>query len=285
MNNLFKNTLSFHSLLLLIMPLNVFAQQDDTPKTSISVDSVMNVGLAKPTTNSSENNSVSDITVENIISEIGTLTSELKGKQDSISWMKDTIKSLCQDTILLHKEIKELQEEKNKVESDRNGLKVQIDNWGRKLSSLDQVIYKQCLLYPLEGKYDPENITEAITTIETIQDLIESPSNQFVQYKKTYFPLLKGYEQYNNQIINLIESHILFLKALDWKIGVRKEKFMNELKQLPYYSECYLKKDIPPFESITYLDDAIDKYINILKKEGNVKTDIEELLQSLRPKK
>ena len=149
------------------------------------------------------------------------------------------------------------------------------------ISRLDAVIYKQCLLYPLEGKYDSLLVNESLKSIESFSSINKNLSKEFEEYRDIYEPLLKSYKQYNAQLFSFIESKVKHIRATGGVVyDAHKTKFENELKQLPYYSEYYENRNKPPYKSILYLDNLIDKFLIILNKKGNVENDILELLNS-----
>lgn len=205
--------------------------------------------------------------------------------------LKDTILLLKQDTLeysqkLTNKEgeISTLTRDKQSLEKDRDSYKQKFDNLTRELEKLDGVIYKQCLLYPLEAKFNAKSVDEAIRSVDAISSLLKNPSKDFLDTKNIYYPLLKSYYKYNQELLHFVENEIQYVEMTDWVIGnSHKQKFSEEIKQLSYYKDCYIKRNIPPYKSIVYLDDIIDSFLSILKKKGNVEIDLKNLLQKLQP--
>lgn len=153
-------------------------------------------------------------------------------------------------------------------------------------------MYKQCLLYPLEGRYDENLINEALRAAHSFANLSPQKSAEFNECMKTYEPLLHQYEKYNEEIMNFIKDKEQYLTT---KMTFRKIKtmtvdegdrtnFINELKGLTYYQKCYIHRNDPPYKSILYLDEAIDKFKAIINEKGDVSKKFNDLIKSLEPK-
>lgn len=217
------------------------------------------------------------------------LQTALESKSKKIEEQEEQIRQLRSDTasylqqILKQRDtIDALNKDKINLETEKNSYKNKYDSLLTELSQLDEVIYKQCLLYPLEAKYDKTSIEEAIRSINAIERLLETPSQKFKQCKDTYYPLLNKYNQYNEELIAGIKKHQEYIEATGWSIGdARRDRFKNEIKELPYYKECYINRNKPPYKSILYLDEVIDKYLKILDKTSNVQNDFREIISSL----
>lgn len=63
-----------------------------------------------------------------------------------------------------------------------------------------------------------------------------------------------------------------------------RTNFINELKGLTYYQKCYIHRNDPPYKSILYLDEAIDKFKAIINEKGDVSKKFNDLIKSLEPK-
>lgn len=153
------------------------------------------------------------------------------------------------------------------------------------ISSMDAIVYKQCLLYPLEGRYNQHLIDESLKAVEAFAQIGGKRSPEFVEYKKVYMPLLEKYFSYNDEIISFIEEKVC-KRLVNGSIGQNQKQNIIDvgLKNLFYYRDCYINRNKPPYKSIIYLDEAIDRFIAIMNKSGIIENDLQELLKSLEPK-
>ena len=166
----------------------------------------------------------------------------------------------------LEKEVAEANKAAEKSKRDYETIK-------QAVLSKDAVLYKQCLLYPLEQRYKPDLIDDALGTVSAFAELGQM-SEKFQEYKNTYEPLLKQYGQYNQQLLDYLLSRIEYIEVREKKLGEGRQipipdNWMKELKDLPYYQECYIGKDTPPYKSIIYLDDVIDEIKNAIEQNSN----------------
>ena len=203
-------------------------------------------------------------------------------KEDSTAMQADIAQQ--NDRIAkLEKEVAEANKAIEKANKDYETIK-------QAVLSKDAVLYKQCLLYPLERRYNPALIADALSTVNVFAGLGQM-SDKFEEYRNTYQPLLNQYGQYNQQLIVFIQGCIDYVEKRQEKLGdgglvtAPKEKWLNELKELPYYHECYVGKDRPPYKSIIYLDDVIDEFRSVVEQKGDVKSELLKLVQKLEPKK
>lgn len=214
---------------------------------------------------------------------IRTLQKEKKLLQDTIVLLKQDTLEYSKKLTIKEGEISILKKDYQSLENERDSYKQKYDNLTRELENLDGVIYKQCLLYPLEAKFNAKSVEEAIRSVDAISSLLKNPSKDFLDTKKIYYPLLKSYDQYNQELLYFVENEIQYVEMTNWVIGnSHKQKFSEEIKQLSYYKDCYLKRNTPPYKSIVYLDEIIDSFLSILKKNGNVEMDLKNLLQKLK---
>ena len=58
----------------------------------------------------------------------------------------------------------------------------------------------------------------------------------------------------------------------------------DDLRGLEYY-RYYQDRNKDPYQSIIYLDDAIDEFCSILDKGDNIQNRISDLIKKLEPKK
>jgi hypothetical protein len=238
------------------------------------IDSNKVTTVANDSVGNSQINKALLISIESLQKDKSQLLSEIENLK------KDTAELSKRNRIQID-EINKLNNKIRELDKSANQYRSKYETLVNDISKLDAVIYKQCLLYPLEGKYDSLLVSESLKSIQSFSSINKNLSKKFIEYRETYEPLLKRYKDYNTQLLTFIESNARYIKATHGVISdAHKTKFENELKQLPYYSECYVNRNKPPYKSIIYLDNVIDKFLSILKKEGNVEIDISELLNS-----
>lgn len=217
-------------------------------------------------------------------------TLQLASKEKTIIRLKEDSAALQADITQQKGRIAEL--EKVVVESNKAAEKSKRDYETIKQAVLskDAVLYKQCLLYPLERRYNPALIADALSTVNVFAGFGQM-SDKFEEYRNTYQPLLHQYEQYNRQLLTFFEGCIEYITIREDKMGeggrvsAPKDKWLKEMNELPYYQECYIGKDTPPFKSIIYLDEIIDDFKSVIEQKGDVKADLQKLIMKLEPKR
>jgi len=215
---------------------------------------------------------------------------QLASKDKTIQQLKKDSLAMQTKIIQLEKQISELDAEIAKSHANAKQAKDDFDAIKQAVLSKDAILYKQCLLYPLERRYNAQFIEDALNTVETFAGLGQM-SDKFKEYKNTYQPLLIQYEQYNQQIMDSIQKCIVYIEKREEKTGqgvqikAPKDKWEKALKTWPYYQECYIGKDTPPFKSIIYLDEAIDEFKSIIEQSNDVKLELQNLIKRLEPKK
>lgn len=171
------------------------------------------------------------------------------------------------------------------AEEKMNSLKAKYDELVNAVSTLDGIVYKQCLLYPLEIRYNPEFIAEAVRAVNSFNKFPTAKSPDFEQCKRTYLPLLEQYGEYNEELKSFLAQKLEIIKMTGNVVrDAHRNRFMRELTQLKYYQDCYKNRNNPPFKSITRLDNTIDKFKAIIAKTGDVSKEMEELIKSIEPK-
>ncbi len=224
--------------------------------------------------------------------EVNALLLSIKSMQKENKLLQSQIEQLKADTIRLAKangkqldNIRNIEKEKSELQNKLNERNKQYNEIVEKIRRVDAIIYKQCLLYPLEGRFNSESITESLNTVEAFSKLSNTPSEKFINYRKVYEPLLRDYERYNNEIIIFLETKVK--PRINKDTGIlgtsHKDRLQRDLKALSYY-KFYLSRNTPPYRSIIYLDDTIDMFIETIKKQGNIEKDIEKLIKRLSPK-
>lgn len=221
---------------------------------------------------------------------IELLTLQLASKEKTIIRLKEDSVAMQSDIAQQNGRIVELE----KAVASSNALvetsKKDFETIKQAVLSKDAVLYKQCLLYPLERRCNSSLISDALNTVDVFANLGQM-SDKFEEYRNTYEPLLKQYDLYNQQLLGYLLGCIEYIEKREAKLGdgrqipIPKDSWLNELKELPYYQECYVKKDIPPFKSIIYLDEVVDDFKSVIEQKGDVKPDLQKLVKKLEPKK
>lgn len=155
------------------------------------------------------------------------------------------------------------------------------------LQHLSSVIYKQCLLYPLETRYSAKGIQEAITCLNELS-IWDNPL-----YKAdcdVYRPMLTNYARYNSSLMEIVEHYKNLLQQKQQLMEsyrmTRGEAswIADDLRQMEYY-QYYSRRNNPPYKSIIYLDDTIDSLINLIENPQNITVQaLDSILERLRPR-
>lgn len=221
-----------------------------------------------------------------VIDAMSTTVEVLNGR---IRNLQEEIKRLQRDSVSKTDTIARLRETLNRRTSKMQDESERADSAIRKqqeiehiLSTVDAIVYKQCLLYPLEAKFDSTTWTESLQAIMAFVKINNSPSKNFNKYKEIYYDLLKQYPVYYNEILHLLKKERKVLSMTSWEVGAHKEMFLNDMRSLPYW-KFYIHRNEVPFKSILYLDNVLDKFKTIVNKSGNVKNDIDNLINSVSP--
>ena len=148
------------------------------------------------------------------------------------------------------------------------------------LNALNDIIYRQCLLYPMEGRYNAAYVDEAK------QCLIGLGLWQNDDYKdmEKYRNLLDNYGRYNQEIIGFMEEQANFLKKKEWLLNdITTTGILEDMKHLEYYS-YYKDRNNGEYESIIYLDDVLDSYIKLISTVGTITEEsYQSIVDSLKP--
>lgn len=219
------------------------------------------------------------------------LMAKIDSLEKQIKLLQDNVIALRADTTRLKNEKSELTIHLGKTEAERNRLgsevqayKDSLNELRNRISKIDESIYKMCLLLPLELRCNPKAIYEALETVQKFYAFSPHPSMKFTKYVEVYTPLLNNYQLYNDELTNFLKEKLNTITRVGGVIGDgAKQKMRGELEHLSYY-QFYLGRNKEPYQSIIYLDDAIDKFKSILDKKGNVQNDISELIKKLEPK-
>ena len=259
----------------LLSSLQMFGSNKEVANQHRLVNKEDSIVLPKTAKDSVDNNTINDA----LLISINSLKKENARLLDENKHLKSDTAELIKRNRIHLKKIDELNDKIKEHERTANQYRANYEKLIRDISKMDAVIYKQCLLYPLEGRYDSLLIKESLRAIQSFYTLNKNPSKEFTEYKATYEPLLNKYNQYNTQLRSFFEKELKVIKATQGIVSeAHKNKFKNELEMLPYYSECYVNRNKPPYRSILYIDKQIDSFLKILEKKGNVLNDMDELL-------
>ena len=175
--------------------------------------------------------------------------------------------------------IRHLTEEKNTLKIQKDSLKIQKDSLEKYTTFFNETIFKQCLLYPLEGRYDSIFISECKQCLRDMKIQQSHP-----ELYNTYYDLLNDYKKYNDQVKKFLDDQKRSVDLKGELIGAFKENAKQKLKGLDYYKNFYLKRNTPPYKSIPYLDEVIDEFLSVLNSNKLNGKNMQELIEKLEPK-
>lgn len=234
---------------------------------------------------------------DSIDNNVSTLPSQLSEKLQEIDALNDSIKRLngkLDATIKMSKKESQstnLQIEcfkdtitqlRNENASLLNDIRLKDDSLRSSkalILSLDNIVYKECLLFPLERRYNAKYIADSKRCLEAMGTNKSHPKEY-----QTYYHFLDEYESFNQALITFLGDQEDCLGRKQWKINdVAIKQAKDGLNKLPYY-KYYVNRNKYPWESILYLDETIDEFLKLLNSgKLNSKT-MEELIQRLQSK-
>lgn len=208
-------------------------------------------------------------------STIGQLRNNLKQKNDTIRLLNRTIQHLYEEH---NKEIDFLKDTLKRIREENENLRKKEEAQ----TSLSKIVYKQCLLYPLERRYKKSFVEESMKTIEAL-NIRTNP--KYKEICDTYWDLLERYAEYNNEVLAFLEETKSSFHYKDWKINdTSRQGCMDKLKKLNYFL-FYKDKDREPYKSISYLDGVIDDFLSILTgKETLNESNFQKLIDRVKPR-
>lgn len=190
---------------------------------------------------------------------------EIKNKKDSITRCTQKIDSLNSKIDNLNSKINTLTSQKDSLE--------------KYTTFFNETIFKQCLLYPLEGRYDSIFISECKQCLKDMKIQESHP-----ELYNTYYDLLNDYKKYNDQVKTFLVEQKRSVDLKGGLIGAFKDKAKQKLEELDYYKKFYLKRNTPPYKSIPYLDEVIYEFLSVLNSNKLNGTNMQELIEKLEPK-
>lgn len=105
------------------------------------------------------------------------------------------IELLRKNSSELQKKDAELKQKDNEINNLKNRMKA--------YDSLDDLIYRQCLLFPLERKYNERLVTQSI---QCLQALELDKNERYQKVYNDYFPILQNYELYTQEIAGVLSA-------------------------------------------------------------------------------
>lgn len=196
---------------------------------------------------------------------LGEILSE---KQSEIKILRDNIRVLNDSIISLNSFIKNEEKitssellNKQRIIDDLNHKNSDLINKLNAYSSISQIVYKQCLLYPLERKYDESFVKESVQCI-TVMGIKDN--EKYKDVYNTYWDLLNNYSIYNEEIKSFLISQYESFNLKHWTLSeIIKEGSLKSMQRLSYY-QYYKNKDVKPWKSIPYLDKVFDDYLSMM---------------------
>ena len=126
---------------------------------------------------------------------------------------------------------------------------------------LDTLVYRQCLLYPLERPYDEGFVSEALTTLDRLQI---KERGLFQNEYATYAPLLRDYKKHTADVVRLLQGVAKRFDKLGYKVEPNIVRTVRDLLKASAYYPLYQKRNEPPYRSIPYLDGIIDELLAMI---------------------
>ena len=156
------------------------------------------------------------------------------------------------------------------------------------LDGLSATIYKQCLLYPLESRYSQQGLQEAIQCLNEL-NVWDNPL--YKDNCDVYRPMLINYGRYNSQLIEMLEEFQQYLQRKEEALGrqyqmnsMEEGELMQALRQQEYF-RYYSRRNNPPYQSILYLDNVIDRIANLVSNHEGVSAQaLGNIIERLRPR-
>lgn len=228
---------------------------------------------------------------------ISTLVRQLSEKQQEIDDLNDSIKRLngqldatikmsMNESQSTNLQIKHFQDTisllRNENASLLNDIRLKNDslkNSKNLIISLDNIVYKECLLFPLERRFNAKYIADSKRCLEAMGTSKSHPKEY-----NTYYHFLDEYDSFNQDLINFLRDQEKKLGMKQWKINeLAISQAEDGLKKLPYY-RYYMNRNKAPWESILYIDETIDEFFKLLNSGKLTSTTMQELIHRLEPK-
>ena len=234
---------------------------------------------------------------DSIDNNVSTLLRQLSEKQQEIDGLNDSIKKLnaklnatikmsldeSQNSNLLIGHYQDtISQLRNENASLLNDIRLKNDSLRSSkdlLLSLDNIVYKECLLFPLERRFNAKYIEDSKRCLDAMGTSKTHPKEY-----ETYYHFLGEYASFNQELINFLRDQDKRLEMKQWKVNeLAISQAEVGLKDFAYY-KYYLNRNKSPWESILYLDETIDEFFKLLKSGKLNSTTMQELIQRLKPK-
>lgn len=205
---------------------------------------------------------------------IDRLEAGIKEKNDTIALLQQELEALRAGAKREQQEGEALAAARDSVQSlgrelyeSRRQLKAMADSL-QSLSGLqaavrrlDTLMYKQCLLYPLERPYEEGFVREALTTLDRLQI---KQRGLFQNEYATYAPLLRDYKKHTADVAKLLQGVAKRFDRLGYKVKPDIVRTVQNLLKASAYYPLYQQRNRPPYRSIPYLDGVVDDLLAML---------------------
>lgn len=205
---------------------------------------------------------------------IDRLEAGIKEKNDTIALLQQELEALRAGAKREQQEGEALAAARDSVQSlgrelyeSRRQLKAMADSL-QSLSGLqaavrrlDTLMYKQCLLYPLERPYEEGFVREALTTLDRLQI---KQRGLFQNEYATYAPLLRDYKKHTADVAKLLQGVAKRFDRLGYKVEPNIVRTVQSLLKASAYYPLYQQRNRPPYRSIPYLDGVVDDLLAML---------------------
>lgn len=276
------NLCRFFIAIIIGLPMSALAQKVD------SIPEVQSQQISQPM--------VSNTVVEALSATIQKLTEENKALQLELNQLKksktQTIENTQKKVALLLDSLKQTKGKLDYKINEQKQLKSHCDSLEKVLTSIGDVVYKECLLYPLSIRYNQKRIDECLQALSVYCSLVDEAhrSENLKQCIRVYKPFLEksstSYLTYTQELVTFLERASKELERLSVDPDILKAiklRIEASIKNLKYYA-YYSKRNTPPYCSIEFLDHAIDHLLLLLKESRNISQDMNNLKESLVPK-
>ena len=252
------------------------AEQVETIQTSTSEDVENNEqgGTFKVQENITGTDALS-VVISQQLGSISDLNKLIELKTDTITHLNDSIGDLID---MYEKNINTLKDSSNSLKKENSNL----ENKTVAIASISNIVYKQCLLYPLERRYNKTFIDESIQALNVL-GVKNNP--KYKEVCDTYWDLLNEYSIYNQELLEFLQSQFESFSLKHWNIpDVARNGCKSEVSNLKYYT-LYKNKDVKPWKSISYIDKVLDDLLAMLSgKQQLDETNFKNLIDRITPK-
>jgi len=194
------------------------------------------------------------------------------------------IASLSGNAVELQKKDDELKKKDAEIATLNSRLKA--------YDGLNDLIYRQCLLFPLERRYNQNLVGQSI---DCLQGLGIANNEMYKKVFDAYFPLLQHYKEYNDETVSILTNILNSpqfkslemlrkspeVPSTDAKVEKIKSDYSTALKNTQYYKYYSNKASDAP--RITYLSNVLDEFSK-LSSTDFTRENIQAIIDKLVPK-